>query len=126
MKYIDLHTHTNYSDGGVSLDHSLKEAEAVGLSLFSVSDHNTVAAYSALDESRHLFSGAILPAVELSTTFKGDVIEILGYGIDVGKMSTLIGKTIIPFTISRLRRHGLMPKQCSQRESRLMLNSSAR
>jgi predicted metal-dependent phosphoesterase TrpH len=97
MKYIDLHTHTNFSDGGVSLDHSLKEAEAVGLSLFSVSDHNTVAAYSALDESRHLFSGAILPAVELSTTFKGDVIEILGYGIDVGKISTLIGENYYSF-----------------------------
>lgn len=97
MKYIDLHTHTKFSDGGVSLDHSLKEAEAVGLSLFSVSDHNTVAAYSALDESRHLFSGAILPAVELSTTFKGDVIEILGYGIDVGKISTLIGENYYSF-----------------------------
>ena len=58
---------------------------------------NTVAAYSALDESRHLFSGAILPAVELSTTFKGDVIEILGYGIDVGKMSPLISESYYSF-----------------------------
>ena len=97
MKYIDLHTHTNCSDGVVSLDHSLKEAEGLGLSLFSVSDHNTVAAYSELAESRHLFSGAILPAVELSTTFNGDVIEILGYGIDIDKMSILIGENYYSF-----------------------------
>ena len=90
MKYVDLHTHTNYSDAEVAPSYSLAEAESLGLSVFSVSDHNTVAAYSAISESRSLFSGSILPAVELSTAFKGDVIEVLGYGIDVGKMSALI------------------------------------
>ncbi len=97
MKYIDLHTHTNFSDAEVSPAHSLEAAEALGLSLFSVSDHNTVAAYSALAESRHLFSGKILPAVELSTTFKGDVIEVLGYGIDTEKISALISENYLTF-----------------------------
>ncbi len=97
MKYIDLHTHTNFSDGEIPPSDSLTEAEAVGLSVLSVSDHNTVAAYAAIAESRHLFSGTILPAVELSTTFKGDVIEILGYGIDVDKMSALINENYFSF-----------------------------
>ena len=92
MKYIDIHTHSNFSDGEISIAHSLAEAEKSGLSVFAISDHNTVEAYTAIPESRHLFSGSILPAVELSTTFKGDVIEILGYGINVEKMRGLISE----------------------------------
>ena len=85
MKFIDLHTHTNHSDAEIEPAHSLAVAEELGLSLFSFSDHNTVSAYSDLSDIRNLFSGGILPAVELSTTFKGDVIEVLGYGIDTEK-----------------------------------------
>lgn len=97
MKCIDLHTHTSFSDGEVPPEHSLAEAESIGLSLFSVSDHNTVAAYTAIPQCRHLFSGSILPAVELTTTFKGDVIEILGYGIDTERMDGSIKKNYLTF-----------------------------
>ncbi len=97
MKYIDLHTHTNHSDAVVSPEHSLAEAEKLGISLFSFSDHNTVEAYRNLTDIRHIFGGKILPAAELSTTFKGDVIEILGYGIDTEKMSGMISKNYFSF-----------------------------
>ena len=97
MKFIDLHTHTSFSDAVVTPEHSLESAEKLGLSIFSVSDHNTVEAYNEIPQSRHLFSGNILPAVELSTTFKGDVIEILGYGIDTKKMSELINASYPTF-----------------------------
>ena len=92
MKYIDLHTHSNFSDGKVTLEHSLAAAEEHGLALFSVTDHNTVAAYSHMNACRNLFSGKILPGVELNTTFRGDVVEILGYGIDTEKMASLISE----------------------------------
>ena len=103
MKYIDLHTHTNYSDGRVAPEHSLAEAENLGLALFSFSDHNTVEAYRNLMDIRHIFGGKILPAAELSTTFKGDVIEILGYGIDTEKMSGLISKNYFSFYEKQVR-----------------------
>ena len=103
MKYIDLHTHTSCSDGRVAPEHSLFEAEKIGLSLFSFSDHNTVEAYSNLTKIRHLFGGKILPAAELSTTFKGDVIEILGYGIDTEKMRGLISKNYFTFYEKQVR-----------------------
>lgn len=103
MKYIDLHTHTNYSDAVVPPEHSLAEAEKLGISLFSISDHNTVEAYRNLMDIRHIFGGKILPAAELSTTFKGDVIEILGYGIDTEKMSGLISKNYFTFYEKQVR-----------------------
>lgn len=93
MKYIDIHSHTKYSDGTSTVENSLQCAEALGLSVFSVSDHNTVTAYREIAEKRDLFSGKILPAVELSTTFRKESIEILGYGIDLDYIDDFIPKS---------------------------------
>ncbi|MBQ8606397.1 MAG: hypothetical protein IJ408_06625 [Clostridia bacterium] len=90
MRYIDLHSHTNHSDGTSTVTNSLTCAQSLSLSVFSVSDHNTVSAYREIAEKRHLFSGRILPAVELSAVFEKQCIEILGYGIDVSVMERLI------------------------------------
>lgn len=97
MEHIDLHSHTVYSDGTSTVENSLTCAEALGLSVFSVTDHNTVGAYSEIIEKRSMFSGKILPGVELSTVFEGEVIEILGYGIDVYAMDKLIKSNYLSF-----------------------------
>lgn len=103
MKYIDLHTHTRFSDAEVTLEHSLAAADELGLSFFSVTDHNTVAAYPHLPECRDLFNGKILPGVELSTIFRGEVIEILGYGIDTELMGELIDSNYPTFYEKQVR-----------------------
>lgn len=107
MKYIDLHTHTRFSDAEVTLEHSLAAADELGLSLFSVTDHNTVAAYSHLPECRQLFKGKILPGVELSTIFRGEVIEILGYGINIELMGELISQNYPTFYDKQVREAGM-------------------
>lgn len=90
MKYIDIHTHTNCSDGTSSVQNSLAMAQSLSLSLFSVSDHNGTSAYKEIAQNRTLFSGKILPAVEMTTTYHGEVIEVLGYGIDVDAIQKYI------------------------------------
>ena len=94
---IDLHTHTNYSDGTATVEETLTLAEGLGLSVLSVTDHNTVNAYDELFRKRHLFSGKLLPGVELSTTFRNELIEILGYGIDVERIKPLIAENYPTF-----------------------------
>ena len=42
---IDIHSHTTHSDGSFSVKELLKEAERIGLSLLSITDHNTIDAY---------------------------------------------------------------------------------
>ncbi len=83
MEHIDLHTHTLHTDGRHTVEYVLKEAEKTGISLFSISDHNSVEAYEHIPTHRHCFSGRILPAVELSTMYHGELIEVLGYGVDL-------------------------------------------
>ena len=92
MRYIDLHVHTNCSDGACSVDQILEAAQATGIFLLSISDHNTVDAYDMIPQYKHLFTGRILPAVELSTVFEGEFIELLGYGIDLSNMQKQIRK----------------------------------
>ena len=84
---IDLHTHTTKSDGTFLPDDLLKLAENQKLSILSITDHESVDAYYDMDRS--LFSGKIIPGIELRTSCFGVAIELLGYGFDIDKMNEL-------------------------------------
>ena len=85
---IDMHSHTMYSDGSSTPNELLKLANDIGLDILSITDHNTVEAYYDLDKS--LFSGRIIPGIEMTTTYKGEIIEVLGLGIDIDMMHSLL------------------------------------
>lgn len=59
-----------------------------GLKLLSITDHESVEAYYNID--KRLFSGKIIPGVELRTTYRGMTFELLGYGFDIDKMQKMI------------------------------------
>lgn len=95
---IDLHTHTNNSDGTDTVIELLKKAQTKQLSVISITDHNTAKAYetlSATDISSY-FKGKIIPGIELNTKILGIPIEILGYGIDYKKVNELLKEVYIP------------------------------
>ena len=90
---IDLHMHTKNSDGSLTTAELLTRAEKLGLTTISITDHDTVGAYIKdlpNPAIRKLFSGKIIPGIELGAICKGNSIEILGYGIDVSKMAKLV------------------------------------
>lgn len=95
---IDLHMHSKYSSDGVDeISSMLKQAEELKLKYISITDHNSCKAYKELEnqEIRKIYSGKIIPGVELNTKVLGIPIEILGYNIDTDKMQELIDKTYI-------------------------------
>ena len=47
---IDLHMHTNYSDGTDDIISFLQKAEGNELEIISITDHNTVKSYYELEE----------------------------------------------------------------------------
>ena len=87
---VDLHTHTNKSDGTFLPNDLLALAELQQLSILSITDHESVDAYYDIDRS--LFSGKIIPGIELRTSCFGVAIELLGYGFDIDKMKKIIEK----------------------------------
>ena len=97
---IDLHMHTTYSDGTESCTTVLKKCQEKNLNYISITDHNTALAYEELEklDVKSLFSGKIIPGIELNTKALNIPIEILGYGIDYNKMNELVKKVYIPAT----------------------------
>ncbi|MBQ8605932.1 MAG: PHP domain-containing protein [Clostridia bacterium] len=97
---IDLHTHTVRSDGADTTAILLQNCEKEGISVLSITDHDSVGAYKDLPAARHLFSGKIIPGTELSAMVDGEICEVLGYGIDTDIMSGLIKEHVTPFISS--------------------------
>lgn len=77
---VDLHMHTNCSDGVYTPEELTKMAVAAKLSAMAISDHDTVAAYNG----QHVFAQGIriIPAIEISSECQGEDVHILGYYID--------------------------------------------
>lgn len=83
-KIIDLHVHTNISDGALTPKEVIDEAANNNVSVLAIADHDIIDAYT--DD---LFNYAkekkieIIPAVEISTKTKKCGIHVLGYNIDI-------------------------------------------
>lgn len=91
---IDLHTHTNYSDGTWDVKTLLEEAEKTGVGLLSITDHDSVKAHIELKKNDYskIFSGKIISGAEFNCVFNNAKIELLGYNFDVVKMNEWIEK----------------------------------
>jgi len=80
----DLHCHSICSDGSDLPETLLRKAKEIGLSALSITDHDTLAAYTP-----EIFSLAdelelkILPGIECSAEWQGQTVHVLGYGRDV-------------------------------------------
>lgn len=87
---IDLHLHTNHSDGTDTIKELLENAERQKLEIISITDHDSVNAYFELEkypEIRNRFKGEIVIGSEIKSIFDGVNIEILAYGIDYKKIN---------------------------------------
>lgn len=98
---IDLHTHTNYSDGSNTWQEVLTIAEQKKIKYLSITDHNTCEAYNeiAKNDIKKYYTGTLINGVELNTVALGIGIELLGYGIDTNIMNKEIKKTYANFSI---------------------------
>lgn len=96
---IDLHTHTTYSDGTATVEEILSDAEKIGLACFSITDHNTVAAYrdEAMQRISSLYSGKLVRGVEITCMFHQEVVEVLGYRYDLEGMEQELPCHVLSF-----------------------------
>lgn len=107
---IDIHSHTTYSDGSFSVEELLNEAEKLNLSLLSITDHNTIQAHFELQNSsiRDKFKGKIISGIEITTTYKGETIEVLGYGFNLEMMQQFLNDNVLTFEEKQLKEYELI------------------
>lgn len=79
---IDLHTHSTVSDGTFSPAELAAEAHKTGLSLFALTDHDTVAGVAEAQQAGKELGIGVLPGIEISVTWQPGELHLLGLGID--------------------------------------------
>lgn len=81
--HCDLHTHTQASDGLNTPSDNVAYAKEKGLSGLAITDHDTVAGVAEALEAGKQLNMTVIAGIEISTTFEGKDIHILGYDIDI-------------------------------------------
>ncbi len=80
---VDLHTHTNRSDGTLPPVELLQHAAAAGIELLSITDHDTIAAYRDIELVPTTKALTVIPGVEFSTEWQRTGVHILGLNVDL-------------------------------------------
>lgn len=85
-KVIDMHTHTNYSDGDLSPQELIRLALIKNIGTLAITDHDTINGIKTVDRNDSLIvdSGIkIVNGIELSAKIKKGRMHILGYDINL-------------------------------------------
>lgn len=78
---IDLHVHSNCSDGTFTPEELVSYALEKKLRAFALTDHDSVDGISRASRAARGTSLTVIPGVELSSDYKGQDIHILGLGV---------------------------------------------
>lgn len=92
-KIIDMHTHTNYSDGELSPQELIRLAIDKKIETLAITDHNTIEGLKTIDRKSEIIKKSgirVINGIELSAKSNVGRMHILGYGIDLN--SELLNK----------------------------------
>ena len=86
---VDLHIHSNYSDGKADFKEIIDSAKDKGYKLISITDHNTVEGHKKYQDE------ILVTGAEFDCWFGYVFIHLLAYGIDVNHpaLSPFLAKT---------------------------------
>ena len=76
---IDLHSHTNESDGTCSPADLIQEALRAGVHILGITDHDTLAGYDQAVPLAQTAGLGLVCGIELSTKLHGRSVHLLGY-----------------------------------------------
>ncbi len=83
MDFIDMHTHSNASDGMYTPSELVDYAIEKGLSGISITDHDTVdGVEEAVQRGKQYKNFKVIPGIELSSEYNSEEVHILGYMLD--------------------------------------------
>ncbi len=76
---IDLHSHTNESDGTLAPETLIKLAKTCELEALAITDHDTFAGYDMAYPLARRLGIDLICGIEISTKFRGRSVHLLGY-----------------------------------------------
>ena len=98
--YVDLHTHSNHSDGTDSPAEVISKAKHAGLSAVALTDHDTTSGLDEFIKSGLLHGIETVPGIEICTKMLDIEVHLLGYFID--HENEIMKSFLVKQTVSRL------------------------
>jgi len=92
MKYIDLHTHTYYSDGTDDVKSVVRASKLKGNEVLAITDHDVLEGYNEAEREGRKWGIEVIPGVEVTTSR----YHILGLNVDPNepKFNQLLGEIL--------------------------------
>lgn len=87
----DLHCHSVISDGTLSPEELAERAKANGVHLWALTDHDELGGQKRAREAASALNIDYLGGVEISVTWMGETIHIVGLGIDADHIGIIEG-----------------------------------
>ena len=89
---INLHIHSDYSDGRENFDKLIEQAKEKNIKYISITDHNCLEGYK---NSKYKNDPILIKGVEFDCFFRFSLLHVLGYGIDIDnpELNKLCGKS---------------------------------
>ena len=78
----DLHCHSNVSDGTLTPEEVAARAHRNGVELWSLTDHDEIGGQERARDAAHRLGMSYLSGSEISVTFAGRTVHIVGLGFD--------------------------------------------
>ena len=78
----DLHSHSNVSDGTLTPEAVAARAHANGVELWSLTDHDELGGQQRARDAALALGMAYLTGTEISVSFAGETVHIIGLGMD--------------------------------------------
>ena len=100
--FVDLHMHSNLSDGVLTPTGLVKKAADLGLRCIALTDHDTVKGLAEAISAGSKYGVEIISGLEVSTCFDGRSVHILGYM--VGTSGEALKKLTLGNATARLER----------------------
>ncbi|MGA1254194.1 MAG: PHP domain-containing protein, partial [Burkholderiaceae bacterium] len=79
---VDLHMHSSASDGVLSPRDLVARGVANGLEVMALTDHDTLDGLSEAAEAASDLGIRFVPGVEVSVTWAGETLHVLGLGVN--------------------------------------------
>lgn len=91
LSNADLHSHSTASDGTLAPAALAERAHVRGVELWALTDHDTLAGQGAARSAALDLGLAWLAGVEVSVSFAGQSVHIVGLGVDLADAGLLAG-----------------------------------
>lgn len=99
---LDLHIHSTYSDGSLIIQQIVDRAIANNIEGVAIADHDNNESWEEINKRN--FNIPVLKGVEISTTYKKDLVHILGYYLNDGGNYSELTEKLIEIQEQRKRR----------------------